>query len=432
MKNIYRRLRSVALLSALLLVLAGCGDQDDVSTAANDAQQADQQSNDNDDDEECDDGYFLHPIQEECVAEGDNDDSDDCDDDEEFDDEAGECVDRCPVDEFWDDEEEECVDIGDPGDCSDFEEWDEDTEQCVPTGECGPGSIVGESCRPDLGVLPGATVEIKGVDCDGMEYSDETTADDQGIYEFDDVPSGTHDLTITSGSWSETDEVDVNAGTETDLTDETAKICVGSTSVNIAVIEGGWDDIPSLLDGMDVDYDMINDSDLDAESVNNFLGDLDEMKEYDIIFVECGPPGRDEDLHDDNIRHYIQDGNSLYGSDLAYDFLEEPLPDAITTEGGGPTGTYTVDVASSEMMTLLDQDTVEIHYNTVFRSIVSVGSTGTIHFEGDVGMGSDDTPVMMSYDDPIGGGRAIFTTFHNSEQPTGDMEEILEFMIFQL
>ncbi len=422
-----RKFGCFALLLALLLLFGGCGDQDDVSSGVEDNDHTNQASETNDD-EECDDGYFLHPIQNECVEASDNDERDDCDVDEEFDDEAGECVDRCPVDEFWDDEDKECVDIGDPDDCSEFEEWDEDSEQCVPTGECGLGSIVGESCRPDLGVLPGATIEIEGVDCDGMAYSDETTADDQGIYEFEDVPSGTHDLTISSGSWTETDDVTVNAGIETDLTDETAKICVGSTDVNVMVLDGFWDDIPAILEELDIDYDMITDS----GSVSAFLEDINEMMEYDVIFAECGAGGRNSDIHDSNIRSYIQAGNSLYGSDLAYDFLEEPLPDAITTEGGGDAGTYTVDVASSEMMTLLGQNTVDIIYDTVFRSIVSIGSTGTVHFEGDVGMGGDDTPVMMSYDDPIGGGRAIYTTFHNSEQPTGDMEEILEFMIFQL
>ncbi len=413
------------IVSMVLALLVGCGDQtDDASGAVEDNQAANQQS---DNDEECDDGYFLHPITDECVEDDDGDqDRDDCATDEEFDEEAGECVDRCPADEFWDDEDKECVDIGDPGDCGDFEEWDEDSEQCVPTGECGLGSIVGESCRPDLGVLPGATIEIEGVDCDGMTFSDETTADDQGLYEFDDVPSGTHDLTITSGSWSETDEVTVNAGTETDLTDETAKICVGSTSVDIAVIEGTWDDIPSLLNGLDIDYDVIS-------PVSPFLEDLDDMKEYDIIFVECSASGRTDEIHDTNIRRFVQEGNSLYASDLSYSWVEEPLPDSYTSASGGSSGTYTVDVASTEMLNLLGQNTIDITYGIGgWRGIESVGPTSTVHFEGDVGMGPDDSPVMMSYTDPIGGGQAIFTSFHNSDQASGDMQDILEFMIFQL
>ena len=44
----------------------------------------------------------------------------------------------------------------------------------------------------------------------------------------------------------------------------------------------------------------------------------------------------------------------------------------------------------------------------------------------------DEAKLMSIYYDFVGGGRAVYTSFHNSAQATGEMQEILEFMIFQL
>lgn len=98
--------------------------------------------------------------------------------------------------------------------------------------------------------------------------------------------------------------------------------------------------------------------------------------------------------------------------------------------------------SDSEMQTLLGETTTEFTFDTSGWTMVpmeEVTNPGTtIHFS----IGADDVPgsadgyngaaVVVSYDDPIGDGRIIYTSFHNSEQITGNMMEIMEFMIFQL
>ena len=425
------RMLVVAMIAALVV---GCGDEDLHGDNAGENQ--DQQNQDNqqeNDDEGCADDEQWNPVLEECVEASGNNDDEECAEDEYFED--GECQAKCPADEFWDTEEEECVDID--GDCGEFEEWDEDLEECVHTGECGPGSIIGQTCRPDEAVLPGAQVTLEGQDCDGYEFEMETQADNNGDYSFEDVPAGIHSLTISSGSWEDTDDVIVQKGTETDLTTEAAKICVEGDSVNIAVFEGSFDDIGSILDGMDIDYSSYSGS----TEIGNLVNDMSALEEYDIVFAQCGTASLttlpDSDVAESNLRQFVNTGNSLYASDLRSEYIGNTLEDAATFSGSGSSQTVDVDVVTPEMQDLVGP-TTEIVFNLGgWHVIESAGPATTVHFEVDrdiINVSHPDqmVPLMFVYHDPIGDGRAIYTSFHNNQQATGDMQDILEHMIFQL
>ncbi len=424
--------RAFCFLAATLLVsvvAVGCGDDalsdpngDDGDNQQN--QQTDQNDGDGPSPDDCADDEYFHPVHEECREDTDSGDNND--------------------------EEDNNGENDDP-EVNDDEDNDDEVD------ECGLGQLQGESCRPDGGMLPGATVLLEGEDCeDGESFQMETTADNDGIYHFEDVPSGTHELTVSSGSFTNTEYVSVLPGETTDLTDETAKICLEDDDVEIAVFEGSFDDVGSLLDNMDIDYDAYSGpTGLDSQAEDVWLNS-DELLQYDIVFIECQinkpAPGEDRDIAMANFREFVHQGNSVYASDRAHPWMNNAFPDAFPflvddvddqqTDPGGATGTYTADVISDEMYTLLDQNTVDFHFDTGNWSIVDadeVGSAGTVHFELDPDKfsGSDvyeGASVVTTYDDPIGDGRMIFTSFHNSAQDQIDttMEEILEFMIFQL
>ena len=412
------------LVAILVLALAvGCG-EDDL-----DASNADADADDQNTDKGCPEGQIENRVSGECMsAPGNNDDEVDCDDGEEFDSDLDECILECPVGDSYNPDTEECENdptVNDPQDnCDDGYEWDTDFEECVEQAECGPGEILGQTCRPDGGIMPGAEVSIEGIDCDGFSFNESTTADSDGFYDFSDIPAGQHEITIVSGSFELVDNVLVRNDQTTDLTSESAKLCLDGTEVNIAVIPGIFDDIGSLLDGMQIDYDSVT---------NSLVNDLNAMRDYDIIFAECSaslPAGNDAAA---NVRRYVEEGNSLYASDLADNYIKDTLPGAMNFYSGSvATGTYTADVVSPEMLDLLGTDTIDIELNSAGWSLVeSLGPASEAHFRADAGS-VDDAPLMSTYDDPIGGGRAIFTSFHNSAQATGDMQDILEFMIFQL
>lgn len=120
---------------------------------------------------------------------------------------------------------------------------------------------------------------------------------------------------------------------------------------NMAVVTGHYDEIQNVLaklgfgetDGFgrfdatqDHDFTMIDgDGSLDdAEytNVEDFLSDLDEMSEYDIIFMNCGP--EDDTLSQDpqvlaNLQQYVEEGGKLYVTDWSFNFVEDPFPSFI-------------------------------------------------------------------------------------------------------
>jgi hypothetical protein len=389
---------------------AGPGDND-VNAVDND-DNGDNQNNDTrpTGPEDCEDHEIFNPALGECVEVGNNDEEPDENDPNENqnNDDPGE---ECEDDEVWDEVEEECIE--------------------VEPAECGPGHLVGSACRPDGANLGGAHVLLEGVDCEGEYFSMETTADPEGEYSFSNIPSGTHELTVSSGSFEGTEEVDIFKGATRDLTSDSAKICLQGESVNIAVVSGSFDDIAGILTDMQIPFDL-------QSTPSSFFADMDDLRYYDIIFVECGAtwPGGAGDSPDisANIRQYIEEGHSLYASDLAFRFVDFPFGDAFQfSSSTASSQTIQADVVSTDMQTLLGSTTTEVIFNLPgVRVVEQPGPTTEIQFEGDVSGVGDDMPLMSIYYDLVGGGRAVYTSFHNSAQATGDMQDILEFMIFQL
>lgn len=442
MKSMQRLFIRMTLASVVALVAVGCVDESDETSGGGAALQNQPEQQDGD---ECEDGQTYNPIEDRCVElqqeEGPTEqDNEDCPEGQSYDPISNECTDICAEGCEYDPQTEECYDcpvINDAEECGPFEEWDDDAGECVETGECGPGNLIGQTCRPDGGLLPGAQVTIEGVDCDGVPFLETTAADQQGNYQFHDIPAGEHDLTITSGSWEDTSPVPVIKDETTDLSTEAEKICLQGTDVDIAVIPGTWDDIGEILDGMDIQYDLINDT-------GGLLGDLEELTQYDIVFAECGASwssfsfDTDMEIIESNVRRFVEEGNSLYASDLSDDYIDDPLPDAVqfATSSGSGSQYVDADVVSEEMQNALGVTTTEIYFNMGGWSIAEDGGpASTVHFRADVSTGSstvEDAALMIHYNDPIGDGRAIYTSFHNTAQTTGDMEEILEYMIFTL
>ncbi len=430
MINIHRLSRIISCLFLITgLALIGCGDE-----AFDGDNDASQNQATNDDDGECDDGKFLHPIQQECVEDDRNDN-----------------------------------DSNDNSDVNDINDVNGDENQMQ---ECGPGRIDGQTCRPDGGVLPGAEVVLEGVDCDGDEFQRQTTADGNGYYSLIQVPAGEHELTISSGSFEVVDDVTVFKDQVTDLeSTEDAKVCLQGDEVDIAVFPGEFDKPHFVLEEMGVAYDWFGDIDNStlSQEAEDLIYDLEALKEYDILFIGCQVDepmvnGAADPIAMDNLRLFVEDGNSVYASDRAHPWVHQAIPGAIPFEldydpddvendpaefrgdiqtgaPAGDSGDVIAEVLSDEMLDLLQEDTVEFVFDTPNWTIVAedeLGPTGTAHFriDTDISWGGDGTyenaSVVTTYDDPIGNGRVIYTSFHNSAQVTDDMMEILEYMVFQL
>jgi len=82
----------------------------------------------------------------------------------------------------------------------------------VPVWAQGSGRIEGRITRPEGNPVGGVAVVLQGV-------GRATITDNQGNYDFDDVPPGTYTLSLTLGNQSATeDDVEVSAGETTDVT----------------------------------------------------------------------------------------------------------------------------------------------------------------------------------------------------------------------
>ncbi|MGM0556697.1 MAG: carboxypeptidase-like regulatory domain-containing protein [Myxococcota bacterium] len=349
------------------------------------------------------------------------------------------------------------------------------------TQECGPGDIIGTACAPSGERLSGADVTLDGYDCDGNSFTLTATTDGDGNFEFSDVPAGQHTLTISTGSFSRSQPVIVEAGSTVDLTSATSKVCLDSSSVEIAVVEGAYDHVSGILDDLQLDYTVEGDDEValfstDPPSGAEFLSDMNRMSQYDIIFINCGELwNRMEGLHQSqlntmlsNLEAYVKDGNSLYVSDWSHPFIEKIFPDAVDFRGddtvvndpriGYAPQTISATVASSEMQGVLGQSTAQIEFphdgvdiiNNHWVVAEGAGASSTIHLEGDAELcpssfssgatcsSSSGTqpaaPLLVTYEDPGSGGTVIFTSFHNERQSAlnQDMERILKFLIFQL
>ena len=348
---------------------------------------------------------------------------------------------------------------------------------------CGPGQIIGTACAPSGERLGGADVTLEGVDCDGNAFTRTATTDANGDFQFDDVPSGQHTLTISTGSFNRNQPVFVQPNATTDLTSETSKVCLDAANVEIAVVQGAYDHVSGILDDLSLDYTMEGSDeasggifDTSPPTGADFLADLSRMEQYDIIFINCGELwNRMEGVHQAkldtmvaNLQTFVGNGNSIYVSDWSHPFVEQIFPDAVDFRGddtnvsdpriGYAPQTITADVASSDMQGVLNQQTAEIEFPHDGVSIINnhwvvaegAGASSTIHLQGDAQLcpssfspgatcdsssGTEpDAPLLVTYEDPASGGTVIFTSFHNERQSSlnDDMERILKFLIFQL
>lgn len=419
------KLAAVAVLMVISL-LAGCADEVEPPVQ--------HQVNQWETNEKCPEGKKRHPVTRQCVE--------DLTVDNEFDNEQNDPNGRQPVNQ-------------------------------IPGEECGPGAIQGQACRPDGEGLPAAEVTLEGQTCEQAPFEMTVTTDENGYYEFDDVPAGEHILQIESGSFDTQQPVRVTTGETTDLEDATGKVCVEDSSVSIAVIGGEFDDIGEILARLQLDYDVVG-SDQDDASASGatggatvddaveFLGDRDRMMGYDILFIACGTLWPRLNEHDadidaltDNIGAYVEAGNSVYASDWAHPFVQLGVPEVVefydeddhdptaSWRGDGDGGMSVMDgnivasVTSEQMETLLGTSVVQLYLVVEWAVANQAGEDSTVHFEADVPLVDGSTvynaPMMVTYEDPsVGGGQVIFTSFHNAEQGDAQIDEIMEFVIFQL
>jgi hypothetical protein len=323
-------------------------------------------------------------------------------------------------------------------------------------GRVASGAVTGQVCTPDgEGWAVGARVSVP------LDYNDDGTPDDEvetwtdqeGRFTLAPVPAGTHTLLVQKGSFTTTLTVTVSGTTELE-----APTCLDPDSVSIAVVYGEYDQVQELIVELGLSFDFYSGANLRA-----LLFDPAVLSQYDIVFFNCGAGYfwlSERDTVSDNLRRFVEDGGSMYASDWAHQYVEAPFPRLIDFYGDdslfidpwqwtgdmslvphiGRAGTIEGVVLDETMQVLLgsqaslvydlDAWVVPLTARTATTVLIS-GDAPTIDLQSDASGGTlRDVPLATR--SIVGDGVVVYTTFHNEQQITVDMEVALKEIILSL
>jgi hypothetical protein len=345
----------------------------------------------------------------------------------------------------------------DMGNNQDFGWGDTTPGGCSP---CGYGSISGVTCAVRTQTnMPFVKVWIDTTDCDGNAIHLETHSDGEGYYRIDGVPCGTQTVMMQKGSFSHMFSRYIDKGQVTNVTSNDG--CV-PPKIRIAVVTGKWDSIEDTLlrlwfhfrkfDGLmpEGGGTFTAAQLLMGEEVKDLLGNKAKLlDDFDVLFLNCGDSpdwimsqSTDRAKILTTLRAFVHKGGSVYASDYAGAYLTNAWPAAWNGswphDFAGSVGTprpVTAEILDTELAAYLKKQTAIVTFGLgPLTSITGSAPVGTtVHLRGPNSSYADAVQAFMISYEPEGvdGGRVVYTNFHNDEQePTGDMAEILQYVVF--
>jgi hypothetical protein len=345
----------------------------------------------------------------------------------------------------------------------------------VPPGTCQTGGIMGRLCVPDeSATLGGAEISLAALDCFGNVQTFSTQAASNGHFAIAGLPAGTHTVTVTHPDWSGTFQVTVVPGEIifVGIEDPSAPLCSTPGTPRLAVIKGEYDQVQQVLNGLDLDYDLFE-SQGNPSPAGTFLSDLQQMMQYDVILFNCGRMERDfmkasitytnpsdpltrvisfnyEANTYANLRDFVLHGGNIYASDWAWPIAEGLNPEVIDFHGDesnaaqvniGSEKTVVSDIMDEPLQMYMASQDLLIDFNLQGYAVIDGTSNARVYVQGDVPVfvqGSagtetlEDRPLLVGFRPFPDGGVVLYTTFHYHAQPSGQMIQLLRYLIFQL
>ena len=250
---------------------------------------------------------------------------------------------------------------------------------------------------------------------------------------------------LKGSSFSTEFHVQITANQVTELAHEE---CLDSEEVDIAVVTGLYDDIGAVLDRLGFEYTTING--VSGQQHVQFMRNPSELAKYDIIFFNCGMDDgwlNSQGEIGNNIADFVRNGGSVYTSDWAYYVVEASHPEAITFMGNdnqagsayvGEAGFVDAEVLDSTMAAALGSTSARINYDLASWAAPDKVGTARSLLRGSFqyfdwtswSYGTEDGPLAARLDD--GDGTILYTSFHNEQQTTFDMDVLLQEIILSL
>ena len=256
---------------------------------------------------------------------------------------------------------------------------------------------------------------------------------------------------------------------------------------------GAFDNIQAVVDRLGFERDVYCGDGLGNYGARTLFGDWDLLSTYDVVMVNCGLTvdfdSAEARVMVANLQRFVQQGGSLYVSDLAASLIKATWPTKLQfrsidppvpvgrrpdpccncvdcapecgarpeaqrpgipgrPDGGQCTGVsdadprcvpqpslggmeraghYRANVPSLALQRFLGRDTLDVQFE-VDGWVAVAGMAPDV----EVLVEANGQPLMVLFEDRTSGGRVAFTTFHNEAQVAADVEKILQALIFQL
>jgi hypothetical protein len=234
-------------------------------------------------------------------------------------------------------------------------------------------------------------------------------------------------------------------------------VCFDPESVNIAVVEGEYDDMERLLEDMGfINFTIIDGTDRNA--LEDFLTRPENLEPFDVVFLNGGhieegifysedPTDRTPEVVAALLEQYVAEGGSVIASDWAYDSIEQVWPDAIDflgddlTPNAAQLGEYRdfqATVTDESLADFIGADSVQVEYDLPVwppmlevQPYVSVHLRGTVTYrEGVESFPLEDVPLLVSFSG--GQGRVAFSSFRIAANQSPEMGQTLQYIMYNV
>lgn len=169
-----------------------------------------------------------------------------------------------------------------------------------------------------------------------------------------------------------------------------------NSKVKIGVTDSAFDDIGSVLNSLNVKFQL-------TESSSTPLTD------FNCLFVGCGTSERGK-FPAQGVKDYVQRGGVLYVSDLAYPVLQDAFPDFVRNfQQTGQVGTFNCNVLDKRMAKDVGPQ-ITLNFDApgwAAPSQVNNNVQVLIAMQ----QGGGQVPVLITF--KFGRGRVVYTSFHN-------------------
>lgn len=195
-------------------------------------------------------------------------------------------------------------------------------------------------------------------------------------------------------------------------------------TLRLGVNGKNYDDVGAILKSLGRGYAFTELRPIDLE-------DADVLKQFDVIFLNCGGAIGRPNLTIKALREFVAAGKSLYASDLQFDLIRNTFPDVEDPmlRADGTRGDYEAEVLDQGLQALLGK-TVNLTFNLDgWKAAAFSGESVTpILRATDNGRLKAGTPLLVRF--RHGQGTVFFTSFHNSVIASDTAKNLLRYLVF--